>query len=89
MSRVGRNPITLPAGVQVRFEHGVVTVKGPKGELSQPVASDKIEIKIEGNVLTMTGTPTKADAYQFTVVAANCNGNSVVGKQVTVVINEE
>ena len=54
MSRVGRNPITLPAGVQVRFEHGVVTVKGPKGELSQPVASDKIEIKIEGNVLTVS-----------------------------------
>lgn len=48
-----------------------------------------IEATVEGNVLTMTGTPTEANTYQFTVVAANCNGNSVVGKQVTVVINEE
>ncbi len=35
MSRVAKNPVTLPSGVEVRVEGGVVKVKGPKGELQQ------------------------------------------------------
>ena len=34
MSRIGRKPINIPAGVDVKVENGVITVKGPKGELS-------------------------------------------------------
>ena len=34
MSRIGRKPINIPAGVDVKVENGVVTVKGPKGELT-------------------------------------------------------
>jgi len=37
MSRIGRAPIPLPAGVEFACVHGVVTVKGPKGELTQRV----------------------------------------------------
>ena len=34
MSRIGRKPINIPAGVDVKVDGSVVTVKGPKGELS-------------------------------------------------------
>ncbi len=45
MSRIGRKEIVIPAGVEVKCENGVVTVKGPKGTLSQPVhANMKVEI---------------------------------------------
>ena len=37
MSRIGRKPINIPAGVEVKFENSVITVKGPKGTLTQKV----------------------------------------------------
>ena len=46
MSRIGKLPINIPAGVTVSQENGIVTVKGPKGELSQKVDSS-ILMKIE------------------------------------------
>ncbi len=52
MSRVGNSPITIPAGVEVKFNDGVVTVKGKLGELSQTI-SEAIDITIEGEVLTV------------------------------------
>ena len=48
MSRIGKLPVNLPAGVTVNFDGGVVTVKGAKGTLSQKVA-DGIDVKVEGN----------------------------------------
>ncbi|MCM1377852.1 MAG: 50S ribosomal protein L6 [Clostridium sp.] len=50
MSRIGKAPIELPAGVTVQVKDNVVTVKGPKGELSQEINPD-ITVKIEGNQL--------------------------------------
>ena len=47
MSRIGKKPIAIPAGVTVTVKDSVVTVKGPKGELSQEVDRD-IEVKVEG-----------------------------------------
>ena len=46
MSRIGKLPINFPAGVTVTLNNGVVTVKGPKGELSQKVDSS-INVKVE------------------------------------------
>ncbi len=48
MSRIGKLPICIPAGVTVTLNNGVVNVKGPKGELSQKVDSSII-VKIEDN----------------------------------------
>ena len=53
MSRIGRKHIDVPADVQVKFENGVVTVKGKLGELSQPIVSPKIGVKIEPGVVTV------------------------------------
>jgi len=54
MSRIGRAPITVPAGVDVKItEDNFVTVKGPKGTLEQPI-SPEIEIDLEGATIKLT-----------------------------------
>ena len=54
MSRVGRSPITIPAGVTVSVDNAnVVKVKGPKGELTQKVDRD-IKVEVEGETLKVT-----------------------------------
>lgn len=53
MSRIGKAPIEIPAGVTVAVEGNVITVKGPKGELKQTF-NPELTINIEGNVLTVT-----------------------------------
>ena len=54
MSRIGRMPITVPAGVTVNVAEGnVVTVKGPKGELTRALSAE-MTINQEGNVSTVT-----------------------------------
>ena len=50
MSRIGRMPITVPANVTVAVDNNVVTVKGPKGELTQAMHPDMI-IEVEGTTV--------------------------------------
>jgi len=52
MSRIGRLPITVPAGVEVKVDGSVVSVKGSKGELSHTVPSP-IEVSLEDGTLTV------------------------------------
>ncbi|KMM36063.1 50S ribosomal protein L6 [Guptibacillus hwajinpoensis] len=52
MSRVGLKPVEIPSGVTIDIKGDVVTVKGPKGELSRTFSSD-IKVNIEENVLTV------------------------------------
>lgn len=52
MSRIGKSPITLPQGVEVKVNENVVTVKGKLGELTQKLTSD-ITLKIEDGTLTV------------------------------------
>lgn len=54
MSRIGRLHIDVPAGVSVNFADGVVTVKGPKGELSRKIEEKKINVEVEGSVVKVT-----------------------------------
>ena len=54
MSRIGRAPITVPAGVEITLgDNNVVTVKGPKGTLTQQFHPN-MTIAMEGNVVTVT-----------------------------------
>lgn len=53
MSRIGRAPITVPAGVEVTIDGSTVTVKGPKGTLTKTMHSN-MAIAMEGNVITVT-----------------------------------
>ena len=63
MSRIGKLPITVPAGVTVKVdEENMVVVTGPKGTLSQQVNPD-ITLKQEGNILTLE-RPTDAKPHK-------------------------
>ncbi len=53
MSRIGKKPITVPAGVEVKLNGNEVTVKGPKGELKNTFNAD-MTIALEGNEITVT-----------------------------------
>ena len=53
MSRIGRAPIEIPAGVEVTCNGNVVTVKGPKGTLSHNVHPD-MTVTVEGNTIHVT-----------------------------------
>ena len=53
MSRIGKLPVNIPAGVTISVNNGVVTVKGPKGELKQEI-NPNITVEVEGNVCNVT-----------------------------------
>lgn len=53
MSRIGRSPIPIPAGVEIKRDGATVTVKGPNGELSRTL-NPEIEMTIEGGQVIMT-----------------------------------
>ena len=74
MSRIGNRILTIPAGVTVEENDGVVTVKGPKGELKQKMLKD-ITMKIEGDQLTLERKDESAKAMHGTM-------NSVVNNMI-------
>lgn len=53
MSRIGKNPITIPSGVEVKVNGTTVTVKGSKGELTQEVDAC-VELAVEDGTITFT-----------------------------------
>ncbi len=76
MSRKGKNPITVPAGVTVKLENGIISVKGPKGELKQLIEQD-ILVTIEGNqILVQTENE---DVKNFHGLIRTLIQNMVVG----------
>lgn len=59
MSRIGKNPIEIPQGVEVKIEDHIVTVKGPKGTLTQEFLKD-VNIAVEDNKILVTLTNEKS-----------------------------
>jgi large subunit ribosomal protein L6 len=59
MSRIGKAPIALPTGVEVKIANGIVTVKGAKGELTQKVDTDITVAIEEGNIVVTRPTDQK------------------------------
>jgi large subunit ribosomal protein L6 len=53
MSRIGKSPVKIPSGVDVKLEGNKVTVKGPKGELVQEMESG-VSLTIDGNTITFS-----------------------------------
>lgn len=62
MSRIGKKPIEIPAGVTVAINNSTVTVKGPKGELTRSFNPD-IEIKVEENIINVS-RPSEAKEHR-------------------------
>lgn len=79
MSRIGRLPITIPQGVTVTVDAAnVVTVKGPLGELSQPINKD-ITVNIEGEVMTVTRPTDNKNHRALHGLSRTLINNMVVG----------
>ena len=68
MSRIGNRIITIPAGVTVEETEGVVVVKGPKGELKQPILKD-ITMTVEGTEVKLERKNENAKAMHGTMNA--------------------
>ena len=79
MSRIGREPITVPAGVTVTVAEGnVVTVKGPLGELTQTFAG-QLTIAQEGDKLTVTRPNDEKENRALHGLTRTLLNNMVVG----------
>lgn len=72
MSRIGNRIITVPEGVTVELNDNIVTVKGPKGELTQPMLKD-ITMKQEENKITLERKNENAKAMHGTMNALITN----------------
>lgn len=78
MSKIGKLPVAIPAGVTVTVANNVVTVKGPKGELKQDFASDvKVEVKDNEVVVDLLKDTKQANAFHG--LYRNLIHNMVVG----------
>jgi large subunit ribosomal protein L6 len=83
MSRIGKLPINIPAGVTVTLKDNVVSVKGPKGELSQAV-DPSIIVTVEDNVITLSVDENNTDVevkqkHAFHGLYRSLVNNMVVG----------
>ncbi|QOQ38378.1 50S ribosomal protein L6 [Trueperella pecoris] len=78
MSRIGKLPISIPAGVDVKVEDGTVTVKGPKGELTLPVAAP-IEVKVEDNEIVVSRPDDQRESRSLHGLTRTLIANNIVG----------
>lgn len=78
MSRIGRLPITVPAGVKVDINGSEVTVKGPKGEMKR-LFSSMMSIEQEGNVITVKRPSDEASVRALHGTTRAVLHNMVVG----------
>jgi len=79
MSRIGKKVIEIPAGVEITVsKENLVTVKGPKGTLTQEIHSN-MAIAIEGNELTVTRPNDKKDNRSLHGLSRSLIYNMVVG----------
>ncbi|WP_374349087.1 50S ribosomal protein L6 [Chitinimonas sp.] len=78
MSRVAKNPISLPAGVEVKVAGGEIVVKGPLGTATRPV-NPAVEIKLDNNVLTFAAADESKHARAMSGTMRALMANMVTG----------
>ena len=78
MSRVGKNPITLPSGVDVKVNGKTVTVKGKLGELSQELHSG-IKVNVDGSEVVVTRSNETSEQKAMHGLMRSLINNMVVG----------
>ena len=78
MSRIGIKPITLPAGVEVKIDGNVVSVKGPKGELQETISS-LLTVENKDGVVTVSRDGDEAEKRAQHGLARTLINNMVIG----------
>jgi large subunit ribosomal protein L6 len=78
MSRIGRLPITVPAGVEVKVDGNVVSVKGTKGELTHAVASP-IQVALDESTLTVSRPNDERESRSLHGLTRTLINNMIIG----------
>lgn len=78
MSRIGRLPISVPAGVEVKIEDSLVSVKGPKGQLELTVASP-ITAAIDENTITVSRPNDERESRSLHGLTRTLIDNLIIG----------
>ena len=78
MSRIGKQPIQLPDGVEVDVKPSEVTVKGPKGELSQQIVPD-MKVKLDDGIVTVERPTDRGEHRALHGLTRSLIANMVVG----------
>ena len=79
MSRIGKVPVTIPAGVEVKIdEDNLVTVKGPKGELSEKISS-LISVSVEADMIHVKRGDDLKESRSMHGLSRTLIGNMVTG----------
>lgn len=78
MSRIGKLPITVPAGVDVKIEDGVVTVKGPKGELAQSLPAP-IQVEVNDGEIVVTRPNDERESRSLHGLTRTLINNNIIG----------
>ncbi len=78
MSRIGKLPISIPSGVTITMKDNVVTVKGPKGEMSQEV-NPAIKVEVKDNELILTRNSDEKQERAFHGLYRSLLNNMVIG----------
>ena len=78
MSRIGRLPISIPAGVDITVDGSAVTVKGPKGQLALTVASP-IEVKLEDGQVVVTRPDDERASRSLHGLTRTLIANQIIG----------
>ncbi|MEV6928262.1 50S ribosomal protein L6 [Dactylosporangium sp. NPDC051485] len=79
MSRIGRKPITVPSGVEIKIDGPVVTVKGPKGELSHTLAAPITIERAEDGSYSVVRPNDERKAKELHGLSRTLVSNMVVG----------
>ena len=78
MSRIGRKPIAIPDGVEVKNDNGLITVKGPKGTLTQKI-NPVISVEINGNEINVTRPNDEKEARSLHGLSRTLINNMIIG----------
>lgn len=78
MSRIGKMPITVPAGVTVTIEDNHVTVKGPKGELTRQI-NKNMKLTIDNGVITVERPDDEKESRSLHGLSRTLINNMIVG----------
>ena len=78
MSRIGKNPISVPSGVEVKVDGQDVAVKGPKGELSVTIA-EPIIVSLEDGVVTVARPDEERESRSLHGLSRTLINNMIVG----------
>ena len=78
MSRVAKNPVAIPSGVEVKLSANEIVIKGPQGTLSQPLTGN-VEVKVEDNTVVFAANGDSKDARAMSGTLRALVNNMVTG----------